>query len=134
MEISDLESDLRWRRSRLKYLCLVYGEEKEMAAMTDDGCMAYDQALRKTGRCVASEALQPVHTAATVRVRDGKVHITDGPFTETKECLAGFYLIEGRRPERCHPNCGADPPARVGSIEVRPVRELTSTGGERRQL
>src|SRR5437867_12885082 len=62
--------------------------------MTDDECMAYDKTLRNTGRCLASEALQPVRTATTVRVREGKVAIRDGPFTETKECLAGFYLIE----------------------------------------
>ncbi len=78
----------------MKYLCLVYGEEKEIGAMTDDECMAYDKALRNAGRCLASEALQPVRTAATVQVREGKVAIRDGPFTETKECLAGFYLIE----------------------------------------
>src|SRR5205085_131474 len=81
-------------RSRLKYVCLVYGEEKKIGALTDDECMAYDQALRNSGRCLASEALQPVHTAATVRVRNGKVCVRDGPFTETKECLAGFYLID----------------------------------------
>ena len=78
----------------MKYLCLVYGEEEKIGAMTDDECMAYDQALRNSGRCLASEALQPVRTAATVRVRNGKVSVADGPFTETKECLAGFYLIE----------------------------------------
>jgi hypothetical protein len=134
MEISNLEFELRWRRPRLKYLCLVYGEEKEIGAMTDDECMAYDQGLRKTGRCVASEALQPVRTAATVRVRDGKVHITDGPFTETKECLAGFYLIEAADLKDAIQIAAQIPPARVGSIEVRPVRELTSTSGERRHL
>lgn len=57
----------------MKYLCLVYGEEKKIGAMTDDECMAYDNALRKGGQCLASEALQPVHTATTVRVRNGKV-------------------------------------------------------------
>jgi len=116
----------------LKYLCLVYGEEKEIGAMTDDGCMAYDQALRNTGRCLASEALQPVRTATTVRVRHGKVSITDGPFTETKECLAGFYLIEAADMNDAIQIASQIPPARVGSIEVRPVRELTSTTGERR--
>jgi len=118
----------------LKYLCLVYGEEKEMGAMTDDECMAYDQSLRTSGRCLASEALQPVRTAATVRVRHGKVSITDGPFTETKECLAGFYLIEAADLNDAIQIASQIPPARVGSIEVRPVRELTSTSGERRQL
>ena len=118
----------------MKYLCLVYGEEKEMGAMTDDGCMAYDQSLRKSGRCLASEALQPVHTAATVRVRDGKVHITDGPFTETKECLAGFYLIEAADMNAAIQIASQIPPAQVGSIEVRPVRELRSTSGAQRRL
>ena len=57
----------------MKYVCLVYGEEKEIGKMKDDECMAYDQSLRTAGRCLASEALQPVRTAVTVRVRDGKM-------------------------------------------------------------
>ena len=118
----------------MKYLCLVYGEEKEIAAMTDDECMAYDQALRNAGRCLASEALQPVHTATTVRVRNGKVSITDGPFAETKELLAGFYLIDATDLNDAIQVASQIPPARVGSIEVRPIRELTSTSGERRRL
>jgi hypothetical protein len=118
----------------LKYLCLVYGEEKEIGAMTDDDCMAYDQALRKSGRCLASEALQPVRTAATVRVRNGKLSVTDGPFAESKECIAGFYLIEAADLNEAIQLASQIPPAQVGSIEVRPVRELTSTTGERRQL
>ena len=118
----------------MKYLCLVYGEEKEIGAITDDDCMAYDQALRKAGRCVASEALQPVRTAATVQVRNGKVSIRDGPFTESKECIAGFYLIEAADLNEAVQLASQMPPAHVGSIEVRPVRELTSTSGKRRQL
>jgi hypothetical protein len=118
----------------LKYLCLVYGEEKKIGAMTDDECMAYDQALREVGRCLASEALQPVRTATTVQVRNGKVAISDGPFTETKECVAGFYLIEAADLNEAIQLASQMPPARAGSIEVRPVRELTSTSGERRHL
>jgi hypothetical protein len=118
----------------MKYLCLVYGEEKEIAAMTDDECMAYDQALRNSGKCLASEALQPAHTATTVRLRNGKVSIRDGPFAETKELLAGFYLIDAADLNDAIQIASQIPPARVGSIEVRPVRELTSTSGERRQL
>jgi hypothetical protein len=118
----------------MKYLCLVYGEEQEIAAMTDDECMAYDQALRKAGQCLASEALQPIHTAVTIRVRDGKVSVRDGPFTETKELLAGFYLIDAIDLNEAIQLASQIPPARVGSIEVRPVRELTSTSGARRQL
>lgn len=118
----------------MKYVCLVYGEEKEMRAMTDDECMAYDSGLRNAGRCLASEALQPVATATTVRVRQGKVSVTDGPFAETKECLAGFYLIEAADLNEAIQIASKIPPARVGSIEVRPVRELMSTKGEHRQL
>jgi hypothetical protein len=118
----------------LKYLCLVYGEEKKIGAMTDDECMAYDQALRTSGQCLASEALQPVWTARTVQVRQGKVSVRDGPFTETKECLAGFYLIEASDLDEAVQIASQIPPAQVGSIEVRPVRELTSTTGQRRKL
>ena len=117
----------------MKYVCLVYGQEKDIGAMTDDGCMAFDEALRDEGRCVASEALQPVHTAKTVRVREGKVSIRDGPFAETKEVLAGFYLIEAASLEEATQLASQIPPARAGSIEVRPVRELVSTTGERRR-
>ena len=118
----------------MKYVCLVYGEEKEIGKMKDDECMAYDQSLRTAGRCLASEALQPVRTAVTVRVRDGKMTVRDGPFTETKELLAGFYLIDAADLDEAIRMASEIPPARVGSIEVRPVRELVSASGERRRL
>jgi hypothetical protein len=118
----------------MKYLCLVYGEEKKIGAMSDDECMAYDETLRNRGQCVASEALQPVQTATTVRVRNGKVSISDGPFAETNEQLAGFYLVDARDLNDAIQIASQIPPARVGSIEVRPVRELTTTSGERRRL
>jgi hypothetical protein len=118
----------------LKFLCLVYGEEKDIAATADDECMAYDQSLRGTGRCLASEALQPVRTAKSVRVRNGKVSVRDGPFTETKEFLAGFYLIEANNMDEAVQIAAKIPPAAVGTIEVRPIRQLVSTTGQRRQL
>lgn len=118
----------------MKYLCLVYGEEKKFEAMADDECMAFDAALRNRGQCLASEALQPVQSATTLRVRNGKVSISDGPFIETKEQLAGFYLIDARDLNDAIQIASQIPPARVGSIEVRPVRELTSTKGEHRQV
>jgi hypothetical protein len=118
----------------VKFLCLVYGEEKDIAAMTDDECMAYDQSLRDTGRCLASEALQPVRTAKSVRVRNGKVSVRDGPFTETKECLAGFYLVEATNMDEAVHIAAKIPPAQAGTIEVRPVRELVTTTGHRRKL
>ena len=118
----------------MKYVCLVYGEEKEIGKMADDECMAYDHGLRTAGRCLASEALQPVRTAVTVRVRDGKMSVTDGPFTETKELLAGFYLIDAVDLNEAIQMASQIPPARVGSIEVRPVRELINASGEGRRL
>jgi hypothetical protein len=117
----------------MKYLCLVYGEENEIGTMNDDECMAYDQALRNEGKCLASEALQPAHTAVTVRVRNRKVSVKDGPFAETKELLAGFYLVDAANMDEAIQLAAQIPPASVGTIEVRPVRELTSTTGERRQ-
>jgi hypothetical protein len=109
----------------MKYLCLVYGEEKDFEAMPDDECVAYDQEIRDSGHCVASEALQPVHTATTVRVRNGKVSVTDGPFAETKETLAGFYLVDARDLNEAIQIAAKIPPARVGCVEVRPVRQLS---------
>jgi hypothetical protein len=73
---------------------------------------------------LAAEALQPVSTATTVRMRNGKLSITDGPFAETKEQLAGFYLIEAKDLNEALQVAGGIPAARVGSVEVRPVRDL----------
>ena len=108
----------------MKYLCLVYMDEKKIDAVRDQECLAYDAALRESGHCLASEALQPVATATTVRVRNGKVSITDGPFAETKEQLAGFYLIEARDLNDAIQIAARIPPSREGSVEVRPIREL----------
>ena len=118
----------------MKYLCLVYSEPKQLETMTDDECMEYDSNMRKNGLCLASEALQSIQTATTVRVRNGKVSITDGPFAETKEHLAGFYLIDAKNLDEAITIAAKIPPARVGSIEVRPIRELVSTSGERRRV
>ena len=92
--------------------------------MIDDHCMDYDRTLRNAGKCLASEALQPVRTAATVRVRDGKMSVRDGPFAETKECLAGFYMIEARDLNEAIQIASKIPPAQIGSIEVRPIRPI----------
>ncbi len=108
----------------MKYLCLVYGEEQAIAAMPVADCLEYDEAIRKSGYCLASESLQPVSSATTVRVRGGKVSVTDGPFAETKEFLAGFYLIEAKDLNEAIQVASRIPPARVGSIEVRPIRPI----------
>ncbi|HET7363968.1 MAG TPA: YciI family protein [Burkholderiales bacterium] len=111
----------------MKYLCLVYGQEQALQAMDDRHCVAYDEEIRRSGHCIASEALQPVSTATTVRVRNGKVSVTDGPFAETKECLAGFYMIEARDLNEAIHIASKIPPAQVGSVEVRPIRPIRET-------
>lgn len=110
----------------MKYLCLVYGEESLMATVDDRDCMACAQALEQSGHLIAGEALQPVSTATTVRVRNGAVSVTDGPFAETKEQLAGFYLLEARDLNEALEKAARIPPAQIGSIEVRPIRQLAA--------
>jgi hypothetical protein len=111
----------------MKYLCLVYMEDSTLTSVADRECYAFSHPLRKSGKIVSAEALHPVHTATTVRVRNGKVSTTDGPFAETKEQLAGFYLIDAHDLDEALEVAARIPPARVGSVEVRPVRELVIT-------
>lgn len=74
----------------MKYLSLVDLDEKRLGEWPDEDCVAYDEAIRGSGHCSASEALESVQIATTMRMRKGKLGITDGPFAETKEQLAGF--------------------------------------------
>jgi hypothetical protein len=108
----------------MKYVCLVYLEEDKLRAVPDRECAAAGDGFKKHGLLVAAEALQPAKTAKTVRIRQGQVKIIDGPFAETKELLAGFYLIEAKDIDEATGIAAKIPPAREGSIEVRPVREL----------
>jgi len=103
---------------------------EDMDAIEDSECMAFGETIREAGHYVGGEALHPIHTATTVRVRNGKTSMTDGPFAETKEHLAGFYLIEAKNLDEAIQIASRIPPARVGSIEVRPVRQL-GTGRQR---
>ncbi len=111
----------------MKYLCLVYLDEQRLPELPDEDCVAYDAKIRAGGHCVASEALESVQTATTVRVRNGKISVTDGPFAETKEQLAGFYMIEAADLNEAIRIAAGIPPARVGSIEVRPTRPIRET-------
>jgi hypothetical protein len=108
----------------MKYLCLVYLEKQKLRAVPEIECIACGEGFRQSGLLIAAEALQPVETATTVRVRSGKLSITDGPFAETKEQLAGFYLIDARDLNDAIQVASKIPPAREGSVEVRPIREL----------
>lgn len=115
----------------MKYLCLVYYDEKIVEAMSPEAwlslnkeCIACGDQLRDSGHFLGGNALQSVNTAVTLRVRDGKARITDGPFAETKEQLAGFYLLEADNLDEVMKLAAKIPPARLGSIEIRPIREL----------
>ncbi len=117
----------------MKYLCLVYYDENVINAMApqeweslNKECIVCGDNLRSTGHFLGGNALQPVNTAMTLRIRDGKPQVTDGPFAETKEQLAGFYLLEAENLDQVIQLAGKIPPARLGSIEIRPIRELQS--------
>ncbi len=108
----------------MKYLCLVYLEPDKFNAVPDRECFDCGSGLRERGVLLAAEPLHPVETATTVRIRNGALTVTDGPFAETKEHLAGFYLVDARDLNEAIQIAAKIPPAREGSIEVRPVREL----------
>ena len=115
----------------MKYLCLVYFEETEIDAMSrseTDACvsesLAYDEELKKSGHLIVAHALEPVRTATTLRVRNGKLSTTDGPFAETKEQLGGFVLVDARDLNEAIQVASRIPLAKRGSIEVRPAMGL----------
>ena len=117
--------------SRCSIVCLVYVEERSFDEMSEreqkqltNDCIDYNDDLQKRGHLINASALQPVTAAATVRVRNGKVSTTDGPFAETKEHLGGFVLIEARDLNEAIQIAAKSPMARIGSIEVRPAMEL----------
>jgi len=116
----------------MKYLCLIYGVENVVQAMPVPDIQklmgeynAFTESIKQSGQWVSGERLRPVHSATTVRVRDGKTSTTDGPFAETKEQLGGFYMIEARDLNDAIQVASRIPSARWGSIEVRPVWEMT---------
>ena len=108
----------------MKYLCLVYLDQENWSACPDTICAAYGQELTDSRQLLAAEPLHPAHTATTVRVRGGQVQLYDGPFAETKELLAGFYLVDAKDLNEAIRIASGIPPAKYGSIEVRPVRQL----------
>jgi hypothetical protein len=112
----------------MKFLCLACEEEAKLNALSPadwdalrNETLAYVDKLLKNGRLITAEPLQSARTAATVRVRDGKVTVSDGPFAETKETVGGFFLIEARDRDEAIQIAAEWPSARLGSIEVRPL-------------
>ncbi len=120
----------------MKYVCLVYGEENHLQALTPEGLaeldaksIAYDRSVADAGKLVIAQALQSVRTSKTVRRRNGKVMLTDGPFAETKEQLLGFLMVDADSLEDALAIAGAIPIAEFGSIEVRPIYIIPGSAG-----
>ena len=108
----------------MKYLCLVYLDAEHWDACSDIICAEYAQQISDSQRLLAAEPLHGTHTATTVRVRNGELTVFDGPFAETKDMLAGFYLVDAKDLNEAIQLAAGIPPAKYGSVEVRPVREL----------
>jgi hypothetical protein len=117
----------------MKYLCMVIVDEKKLKALSksdsralDDESLAFDDTLRKSGHYLAAQALESVKEAKTVRLQKGKVFVTDGPFAETKEQVGGFILIEAKNLNEAIQLASKIPAIRLGTVEVRPVKELVA--------
>ena len=127
-----MESFLEDTEAPVKYLCLIYRDEatvesmpeRESAALQSD-MLSYRDQIQQSGHLVLASALQPVQTATTIRVRNDHMSITDGPFAETREQLGGFYLIEATDLNDAIRVVAKTPLARLGSIEVRPLKEFS---------
>jgi hypothetical protein len=114
----------------MKYLCIAYEEQRKLDELSKSEWQAlrqetldYVESLRKRGRLIITHALQSATAASTVRVRSGKLSVTDGPFAETKEQIGGFFLIEAGNLDEAIEVAAKWPSARIGSIEVRPIEE-----------
>lgn len=112
----------------MKYLLLIYGNEGSWAGMSEaeqgkifEEYMTFSSGIKRSGHYIGGEALQPVATATTVRVKDGKTVATDGPFAETREQLGGYFLVEAKDLDDAIAVAARIPGARHGSIEVRPI-------------
>jgi hypothetical protein len=115
----------------MNYLCLIYSDETiwpELPKAETDKMMGeyleFTDGIRKSGHYLGGNRLQPTHAATTVRIRNGKLSTTDGPFAETKEQLGGYYLIEAKDLNEAIQVASRIPGARVGTIEVRPIWEV----------
>jgi hypothetical protein len=120
----------------MKYLCLAYEEEEKLDALSRaewdalrQETLGYVDELTRSGRLLVTHALQSVRSATTVRVRQGRLSTTDGPFAETKESLGGFFLVEARDLNEAIQIASRWPSARIGSIEVRPIEEALRAEG-----
>jgi hypothetical protein len=116
----------------MKYICLGYFDENKWEAMSEreqhafmDDCFAYDNLLRKNGHIVGGEALQSSRNAVTLRWKNGKVSVTDGPYAETKEQLGGFGVVYARDLNHAIELISKHPGVKAGPVEIRPAEDLT---------
>ena len=113
----------------MKYMMLVYLDEQVMSDSEREHCYVESadlaQQLSSSGNYIQASPLHPVSTATSVRVRDGKRLVTDGPFAETREQLGGYYLIDARDLDEAIEIAERIPPSRFGTVEIRPVMEIT---------
>ena len=121
----------------MKYICLGYFDEKKWEALSEseqnalmDECFAYDDVLRKNGHFAGGDALQSPRNASTVRWRNGKVSVTDGPYAETKEQLGGILVLEARDLNHAIQLISKHPGVKVGPFEIRPVDDLSAKVAE----
>jgi hypothetical protein len=119
----------------VRYLCLIYWDEHKLATLPADELntlnaahLDFNDELRRSGQYVEAEALHPSHISRLVRVKGGKRMITDGPFAEAKEVVAGFYLLEVRDEDEALEIAARIPSAAYATVEVRPVRQLEVEG------
>jgi len=115
----------------MKYLCLIYSDETMLGKQTPSEeqqmmseYRAFSAGIQSSGQFVGGHRLHPSHAASTVRVRDGKLSTTDGPYAETKEQLGGYYMVEARDLNEAIQIASRIPGARYGCVEVRPVYEV----------
>ena len=112
----------------MKYMLLIYGDERALSETERQACYAESSRLahdlHSSGQYLAANPLQPTTTATSVRVRNGKPVVTDGPYAETKEQLGGYFLIEARDLQQAVAVAARIPMARKGTIEIRPVVEI----------
>ena len=121
----------------MKYICLGYIEPNKFESMSDnernamlDECFSYDDFLRKNGHFAGGDALQPPSTAMTLRWKNGKVAVTDGPYAETKEQIGGILILEARDLNRAIQLMSRHPGVKAGPFEIRPAADLTGMIGE----
>jgi hypothetical protein len=124
----------------MKYICFGYYDEKKWEALPEneqtaimDECFAYDDMLRRDGHFAGGEALQSPRNAATLRWKNGKASITDGPYVETKEQLGGFLVLEARDLNHAIQLMSSHPGLKAGPFEIRPIEDMSAVLAESEQ-